>query len=558
MFVLTVLFTMVASAGYGQHSLKKLDYPINTDELNEICPVVSYDENLLFFTRVADLHCEKTLYIDSIDVYQSLNEVDYQQKLIQVYSQLASAPIKNPLKSSFNQDIWYSKLVDGQAEGIYHPGYPINDVLPNSICSNYGKNNAFLVINQFAPHGGIERGFSVTEKVGDEFTFPKPITITDFSKTGSEINITASLDSMVLILAMTEDGNMDLYISFRLEPNVYSKPINMGLDINTNYRESTPMLTLDSKRLFFTSDRPGGYGGKDIYFVERTSETYYSWSSPVKLSPPVNSVYDDSHPHMVQDNNVIFFSSNRDGSSDIFRAKLRRDKIDKDLIIKVVIINGETGEKSPGELIWGDAYQNERPGFFRSKDGLCAYKFFENKAVAFKAVNRNMKSAEIIIDPQELMEAFTYTKTLELVMYNDGRTTEIAEQTNTKPKSQDEISEEEINNTILLNNIYFEKAKPIVLPVSFPALEKLSKVLISRPKLYITILGHTDNVGNPEALKALSEERALAIKNILVTNGVPANRVTTFGYGGTKPIAPNDTEDNKSKNRRVEIKIVSQ
>ncbi len=552
------MIVLAASVCQGQHSLKKLDYPINTDELNEICPVVSYDENMLFFTRVADIHCEKTLYIDSIDVYQALNEADYQLKLIQVYSQLASAPIKNPLKSSFNQDIWYSKLVDGQAEGIYHPGYPINDVLPNSICSNYGKNNAFLVINQFSPHGGIERGFSVTEKVGDDFTFPKPIIITDFSKAGSEINITASLDSTVLILAMTEDGNMDLYISFRLEPNVYSKPINMGLDINTKYRESTPMLTPDSKRLFFTSDRPGGYGGKDIYYVERTSESFYSWSSPVKLSPPVNSVYDDSHPHMMQDNNVIFFSSNRDGSSDIFRAKLRRDKIKKDLIIKVVIINGETGEKSPGELIWGNAYQEERPGFFRSKDGLCAYKFFENKPVAFKAVNRNMKSAEVIIDPQEIMESDTYTKTLELVMYNDGRMIEVAEGNITNPKSQDEISEEEINNTILLNNIYFEKAKPIVLPVSFPALEKLSKVLVSRPKLYITVIGHTDNVGNPEALKALSEERALAIKNILVTNGVPAYRVNTLGYGGTKPIAPNDTEDNKSKNRRVEIKIVSQ
>lgn len=95
----------------------------------------------------------KTLHIDSVDVFQFLNEEDYIKKLTEVYSQLASKPIINPLKSSYNQDIWYSKLKNGQTEGIYHPGYPINDVLPNSICSNYGMSNTFLVINQFDPKG---------------------------------------------------------------------------------------------------------------------------------------------------------------------------------------------------------------------------------------------------------------------------------------------------------------------------------------------------------------------------------------------------------------------
>jgi OmpA-OmpF porin, OOP family len=549
---------MTAQWCFTQHSLKKLIYPINTEELHEICPVVSYDEKSLFFTRVADVQCEKTLFIDSVDVFQSLNEEEYLKKLTEVYSQIASKPIIDPLKSSYNQDIWYSNLINGEANGIYHPGYPINDVLPNSICSNYGKSNTFLVINQFDPKGGIERGFSVTEKNNDDFSFPRPIKIIDFNKISSEINITASLDSMVLILAMAEANNMDLYISFRVEPNVYSKPVNMGGDINTEYRESTPMLTPDAKRLFFTSDRPGGYGGKDIYYVDRLGPTFYSWSAPVKLMPPLNSPFDDSHPHIMYDNNVIFFSSNRDGSSDIFKAKLLRQKIEKDLIVKVLIINGETGEKSPGELIWGDAYQEERPGYFRSKDGLCAYKFFENKPIVFKAINRNMQSTEIILDPQELMEEGIYTKTLELVMYSDGRTFVEKNTIAQKQNIQEKISEDDINKTILINNIYFERTKPTVLPESYPALQKLSNVLLSRPKLYISIIGHTDNVGDPDALKKLSEDRAAAIKTILIAEGVPENRVTTYGFGGSKPLAPNDTEENKSKNRRVEIKIVSQ
>ena len=156
---------------------------------------------------------------------------------------------------------------------------PINDVLPNSICANFGKNNAFLVINQFHPFGGIEKGFSITEKTGQDFTFPQPIKIKNFTKTSSEINITASLDSTILILAMAQGDNMDLFVSFRIQDDLYSEPINMGSDINTPYRESTPMLTHDTKKLYFTSDRPDGFGGKDIYYSERLDALY-------TLSPP--------------------------------------------------------------------------------------------------------------------------------------------------------------------------------------------------------------------------------------------------------------------------------
>lgn len=542
----------------GQHSLFKLDYPINTEYLDEICPLVTYDESILFFTRVGDDQCEKTLWIDSINVYLSLDKELYEERLRKVYSEIAGLPVKSPIKSEFNQDIWYSILKKGKPEGIFHPGYPINDVLPNSICSNFGMTNSFLVINQFEPKGGIERGFSITKKTDEDFSFPKAIQIKNFNKISSEINITASLDSSVLILAMEEAGNMDLFLSHRLDTNLYSAPINIGLDINTEYRESTPMLSHDSKRLFFTSDRPGSWGGKDIYYAERNDNTFYTWSVPVRLNPPVNSSKDDSHPHLMRDNNMLYFSSNRDGSSDIFQAKIIRQKIEKDIVITVHIINGETGLKSPGELIWGNAYQETRSGYFRSKDGLCKYKFFENKPIVFKAVNRNMQSAEVLLDPQELMDAGIFNQTLELVMYADGRVFVEKKSVEAITNLPEKISEEEINKTILINNIYFEKAKPIVLPESYPAIQKLAEVLLSRPRLYISIIGHTDNVGNTEALKKLSEDRAIAIKKILLEKGVPDNRVSTQGYGSIKPIAPNDSEENKSKNRRVEIKIISQ
>lgn len=546
----------------GQHSLKKIDYPVNSDHLDEICPVVSYDEDLLFFTRVADPNCEKTLFVDSFDVFTTLDETKYFTKLNQVFTQIASQPITNPLASSYNQDIWYTKLINNETEGIYHPGYPINDVLPNSICANFGKKNKFLVINQFASFGGIDRGFSVTEKNGIDFKFPSPINIKKFTTKSNEVNITASLDTSILILAMhTKDTfeNMDLFVCFHNGGDSYSEPVHMGNDINSRFRESTPMFTHDAKRLFFTSDRPGGFGGKDIYYSDRLDFTYTKWSTPQRLHPPVNSVFDDSHPHLRKDNDIIYFTSNRDGTSDIFSAKLLRAKLEKNIVLTIHIINGETGKKMVGEVTWGEAYKEKRDGFFRAKDGICGYKFFDNKPMSFIASNRNYISQEIIVDPQELTNAGIFKDTIDLILHADSTYGIKKEATKVVHRKEPAaITELDLKNTIMLNNIYFERAKPIVLLESYPSIDKLAEVLLKRPKLYIQIVGHTDNVGDKDALRVLSEQRANAIKSLLVERGVPAARIHTHGYGDTKPLGANDTESNKSKNRRVEIKIISQ
>lgn len=561
-FIIFYFFLATITVGLGQHSLKKIDYPVNSDHLDEICPVVSYDEDILFFTRVADPNCEKTLFVDSFDVFLTMDETKYNDKLKQVFTQIAAQPIADPYASSYNQDIWYTKLKNSETEGIFHPGYPINDVLPNSICANFGKQHKYLVINQFATFGGIDRGFSMTEKSGIDFKFPTPIHIKNFTTKSNEVNITASLDTSGLILAMiTKDSfvHMDLFVSFHSGDHNYSEPIHMGNGINSPYRESTPMLTHDGKRLYFTSDRPGGYGGKDIYYSDRLDFTYTKWSVPQKLNPPVNSIFDDSHPHLLKDNDVIYFTSNRDRSSDIFKAKLLRQKLEKEIVITFHMINGETGKKMVGELSWGEAYKDKREGFFRAKDGICGYKFFENKPMSFIANNRNYKSQEVIIDPQELANAGIYEQTVELILYADstyGKKVEFPKVVHQNEPAA--ITEQDLKKTIMLDNIYFERAKPIVLTESYPSIDKLAEVLLTRPKLYIQIVGHTDNVGDKDALRILSEQRAEAIKTLLIERGVPSARIDTHGYGDTKPLGPNDTEANKSKNRRVEIKIISQ
>jgi outer membrane protein OmpA-like peptidoglycan-associated protein len=121
---------------------------------------------------------------------------------------------------------------------------------------------------------------------------------------------------------------------------------------------------------------------------------------------------------------------------------------------------------------------------------------------------------------------------------------------NSSSKSFEKI---EKGKAIVLNNVYFEQSSFIMQKESYPELDKVVSMLKSNPQTKIEIGGHTDNVGDNRLNLALSENRAKVILNYLVSKGIDEDRLLYKGYGGTKPVAPNDSEDNKKKNRRVEI-----
>jgi outer membrane protein OmpA-like peptidoglycan-associated protein len=114
-----------------------------------------------------------------------------------------------------------------------------------------------------------------------------------------------------------------------------------------------------------------------------------------------------------------------------------------------------------------------------------------------------------------------------------------------------------VNDIVKLDKIYFDQSSFILRSDSYPQLEELYKALETNPKLRIEISGHTDNVGNAKLNQLLSENRARVIHNYLVGKGIDSKRLKFAGYGQTKPVSPNDTEENKSKNRRVECLVLA-
>jgi len=356
-----VIFCILILNISGQHSLKKLLYPINTDVYDEICPILSYDEEELYFTRVGSPDFDHTLIEDEKDLFKTLTKINYDKKLKQIFSMIAGRA-EDPITSSFNQDVWYSDYFEGEVYNIFHPVAPLNNALPNSICSHYGKTGGYVVINQFPELGGVQAGFSVVDKIDNlNFSAPRPIMIQDFDMEGSEINISMSVDKQYIIMAMEGEGSRgkkDLYLSVKGIDEIYAPPIHLGDRLNTRWNEGTPFFSQDKKKLYFASDRPGGIGGMDIYVCDRLDFSFKNWSEPKLLSRPVNSEADDSHPYVAIDENSILFTSTRDGSSDIFFAKLLRDdSLAYSIDLNIYIVKGEERTLANAQLYWGEAYQ---------------------------------------------------------------------------------------------------------------------------------------------------------------------------------------------------------
>lgn len=596
--LISMIVTIVVMVGQSQHSLQRFSYPINTDEYDEICPILSYTEDYLFLTRVGHPDHNRTLYYDSVDISTTLSEELYEQNLSEILYLISGKRSAPAYKNSYNQDVYFATSRKGIVSGVQHPGYPINSALPNSISSTFGPDGDYIIVNQFFTDGSLKPGLSKVNFDGSsEFSWPEPIDILQYDNQGGTVNVSMSADGQRMYLSMLgpqSRGNHDIYYCARLTDNTYGEPQNIAA-INTPYRESTPFISKDGQRLYFASDRPGGYGGMDIYVCDRTGSGSDDWSEPFRLMAPLNSKYDDTHPYVAEDENTMLFNSNRLGSMDIFRSKVNRDSVLAEQIeIRLRVLDSD-GQPVAGEITWTQAYDYVPAfrGFFRPKDGHYSYIIEQNIPHVFFAKRRNRMSQRAIVDPQELMDAGVNVFDVDLYLDLNGQeiVTSIAGDIsvlstkdypieevgvpdtyppdkvvdapppNTPQRYEyddidDSILDIDAMHTVMLRNIYFTKGQSRVLPSSYRMLRKLAWVLVQNPGAVVQIEGHTDNVGDPKALKQLSRDRANSIREYLIEHAVHPDAVTAIGFGRDHPLNGNENERERKRNRRVEIRVL--
>jgi outer membrane protein OmpA-like peptidoglycan-associated protein len=531
-FSLLLFYSPLAAQIYA---VEKLPESINTKEFDEVTPIVSHDGGTIFFTRVGSGDFNKTILIDGKDVSEEYLYRDYLANLRAIYTEIAGKQILgNPEKSDYNQDIWYAETREREFDHLVHPPTPLNNALPNSICSLTPEGNAFIVVNQFPKDGGMNKGFSLVRLLADgTWSYPEPIDIEDYNITSSAISLTMSNDGTVLILSLPQTqgaSENDLFISYKIADNRWSRPKSMGDAVNSAYREVTPYLSADSKELYFASNRPLSVGGLDLFFISRLDETWTNWSKPRRFVAPINTTGDESQPYFNAATGHLYFSSKRDGTHDIFRVKIAPE-VPQELYIRGKIVNTSTGKVVDGKVLYGDAASPYFDKYLETVEGYFLIKVKQGQQLRMTGHKIGFINHELSLNFEKNQ---FFDKPKEVTLYVDS----VA-----------------VGGTITINPIYFKRSTPVILQESFAELDYLVDIMQRFREITITIEGHTDNFGTPETLKKLSEDRALEVKKYLTSHRIHPKRIFTVGYGATKPLNTNTNEASRHLNRRVEFRI---
>ena len=382
-------------------------------------------------------------------------------------------------------------------------------------------------------------------------------------------------------------GDFDLYISY-YTPTGWSEPENLGRSINTEAWESSPSISPDKRALYFSSNRPGGFGGKDLYVSYRQPNG--RWAPAVNMGPTINTGGDELAPFIHADNQTLYFTSDGlpgYGNSDMFLCRKGPNNqwsLPENLGFPINTIESEGSlfVAADGKTCF---YASDRSD---SRGGLDIYTFelrenvrpartlyVQGKVYDVKtgkglpsAVNLTDQKSQQLVSSLQTDETGHYFITLPVgrdytfsvnrkgYLYfseNYALSNNPADSTYRKDIPLQPI---ELNATMELKNILFETNSAQLQDISIIEINKLLQLLNENPALKVRINGHTDNVGKPADNLKLSAARAKAVVDYLLSKGISADRVTFKGFGDTVPVAANTTEAGRALNRRTEFVVV--
>lgn len=513
--------------------VENLGKSINS-EFNELAPVISPDGKTLYFSRI-------------------------------------SHP-SNGGGTKGSQDIWYSEYRNNNWITARRLQSPLNRDTYNSLYSISPDGNTILIKGAYNKGRYETRGFSISKREARGWSAPEKLAIPNYEKISKGLFDCGylSADGKFLILAFSEKKGSkvdDLYISIKQKDGSWSKPENLGPQINTkDFTETTPFLAADGVTLYFSSDRPGGMGSNDIYYSKRIGRGWNKWSKPVNLGPKVNTDGYDAYYSISALGDYAYFTSFKgvEGKGgDIVRLKLRPDppkpgekpvEVDSSMIALVPdpvvmvsgkVIDAKTGKPVTGEIVYIDLSNGEEVGTASTNPSTGEYKIilpYGRKYSMYAKADNFLAEGENL----DLTGSGDSTNT-------DGSSKNSFREITGKSLKMVPIEEGQL---IRLNNIFFEFGKATLSTDSYPELDRLALTLTSNQQLEVEIGGHTDDVGSDAANLKLSQERADSVREYLIGKGIEPDRVQGKGYGESKPVATNSTPEGQQANRRVEFKII--
>lgn len=417
----------------------------------------------------------------------------------------------------------------------------------------------------------------------------------NINTSGHEATIGLSADGQKLFIYKDDAGDGNIYAS-QLKGNDWLTPQKLTENINSKSHEPSACVTPDGNTLYFTSNRPGGFGGYDIYRCVRLPNG--EWSKPINIGGKINSKYDEDAPAILADGKTLYFASNGERSMGGF-----------DILFSVYSdVNGWCNPINVGYPVNSTdddlffvptpddkhAYYSSAntPNGFGDKD-ICYLTFPEKEETKLTVLEGEITSIYGGI-PENTVITVTDVATGEMIgtyvpniltgryviVLPPGRNYSITYEASDYLYQSDNINIADstafqvidrpvaleplkVGQKIVVRNIFFASGQSMLQAESKTELDKLIDLMTKRPMLIVEIAGHTDASGSDELNQKLSEKRALAVADYLAQHGIDRSRLRTIGFGESKPIAMNYNKDgapNKqgmSLNRRFEFTILS-
>ena len=427
----------------------------------------------------------------------------------------------------------------------------------------------------------------------NSFTFdevnplPKPFNVED-NEGGGTLSINNNLLFFTKCSKISGNyNNCDIYFSEKID-GIWGDIESLSDKICPKYSwESQPSLSSDGKTLFFASDRDGGYGGIDLYKITKNYLGF--WGEPVNLGPNINSQNNEKSPFIHPDGKTLYFASDNFpslGGYDIFIFK--KDSLNKwqksknvgypintsyneiSLFVttdgkKAIFASNNLEGIGGWDMYYFDLYDDIKPErvLFLKGD------IYDEQGEIINDIEieiKNLKTQEI---KKIKVNGGNYAAALTLSQYDDVLITikkkgyafnsqyiSYDDTSFHSPKKLDfEIKDIEEGESFVLDNIYFDLDSYSINEITKKIVFEFADYLKLNSGLIISIDGYTDDIGEIDYNLKLSENRALAVYNELIKNGIPASRLSYKGYGESKPKNANLNEEQRKINRRTEFLV---
>jgi OOP family OmpA-OmpF porin len=440
------------------------------------------------------------------------------------------------------EDIWVSDLdtVTNEWKQARNMGATLNTDGPNWVSSITPDGNTLVMLlgnKMDDKKKKLISGVSMSSREGTGWSEPEAQQIDDYYNMSEKANFYLANSRKTMIMSIKREdtyGDRDLYVSFMKRDGAWTAPMNVGANVNSASEETSPFLASDDKTLFFSSAGYIGFGKGDIYMTRRLDDTWQNWSEPLNMGPQVNSEGEDLFFTMPAEGNFAYYTKEDEvGDMNIFRLEMPLFyEIDPVITITGRVLDAET----------------QKP--------LAA-------VVSYETIEDGVEVGRVQTDPTtgEYEITLPAGKEYQYIVKIDGylpisENVDLTNQRESKSFTNDMILVPVKEKAeIVLNNVFFNFDSYAILAKSKSELDRMLQVMKENTGIKVSIIGHTDNIGTEPYNLTLSENRAKAVVDYLIANGIAKARLSFEGQGELYPAVPNTNPTTRAQNRRVNFKV---